>query len=85
MLIVELDGGQHASQTSADETRTKYLEQRGYRVLRFWNNDVLKETEGVLKVIKESLSTLPSGPSPQPSPHATAHGEREHKVPSPRF
>jgi very-short-patch-repair endonuclease len=50
-LIIELDGSQHLEQKEYDEERTKYLEARGYRVLRFWNNDVLKNMETVLKVI----------------------------------
>jgi very-short-patch-repair endonuclease len=42
-LVIELDGSQHLEQQEYDEERTKYLEARGYRVLRFWNNDVLNE------------------------------------------
>jgi very-short-patch-repair endonuclease len=65
-LIVELDGGQHAVQTAADAKRTQVLEAAGYFVLRFWNNDVLENIDGVLE---EILATLrPEGPSPQPSP-----------------
>jgi very-short-patch-repair endonuclease len=63
-LIIELDGGQHAFSLTRDEKRTRYLEAKGYRVLRFWNNDVLKETEAVLIMIQQALST----PSPRPSP-----------------
>src|SRR4029079_11738452 len=44
-LIVELDGGQHAMQSEADRARTADLEKRGYLVLRFWNNDVLRNTD----------------------------------------
>jgi len=66
MLIVELDGGQHAEQVSYDERRTQHLQAMGYRVLRFWNNDVLTNIEGVFAVILESLGK--AGPSPQPSP-----------------
>ena len=50
-LIIELDGSQHLEQKEYDEERTKYLESRGYRVLRFWNNDVMNNTEAVVKVI----------------------------------
>lgn len=53
-LIVELDGGQHAESRS-DEARTAFLEGAGFSVLRFWNNEVLSNTEGVLERIKESL------------------------------
>ena len=54
-LILELDGGQHTMREAADEARTEWLEARGYRVLRFWNNDVLQNTEGVLVRIGEAL------------------------------
>jgi len=50
-LIIELDGSQHLEQQEYDEERTKYFEARGYRVLRFWNRDVMKDMENVLKVI----------------------------------
>ncbi|MGO9484791.1 MAG: endonuclease domain-containing protein [Rhodomicrobium sp.] len=70
-LIVEADGGQHAVQAEADEVRTKYFEQSGYRVLRFWNNDVLQNLEGVLETIASELAKKKT-PSPQPSPQ----GER---------
>jgi crossover junction endodeoxyribonuclease RuvC len=54
-LIVELDGGQHALRTGSDAQRTRQLEQAGFRVLRFWNNDVLDNIEGVLETIRASL------------------------------
>ena len=50
-LIIELDGGQHAEQLSADEWRPKLLGERGYRVLRFWNDEVLTNMDGVLEQI----------------------------------
>jgi very-short-patch-repair endonuclease len=53
-LIIELDGGQHADSTR-DASRTAFLEAEGYRVVRFWNNDVLSNTQGVLQVIAEAL------------------------------
>jgi very-short-patch-repair endonuclease len=65
-LIVELDGGQHGDQLIYDEARTRKLGEEGYRVLRFWNNEVLTNTESVLEVILEALAS--PGPSPQPSP-----------------
>src|SRR5579863_525367 len=46
-LIVEVDGGQHA-ESASDDVRTRWLEARGDRIVRFWNNDVLANTEGVL-------------------------------------
>ena len=54
-LVVELDGGQHATAIDYDEARKRYLESRGYLVLRFWNNDVLGNTEGVLTAILTAL------------------------------
>lgn len=58
-LVVELDGGQHADATEYDAVRTRYIESNGYRVLRFWNNDVLSNTDGVLEVIGATLSSSP--------------------------
>ncbi|MGH6734717.1 MAG: endonuclease domain-containing protein, partial [Methyloceanibacter sp.] len=50
-LIVEVDGGQHGTRTTADRRRTEILESMGYLVLRFWNNDVLTNIDGVLELI----------------------------------
>src|SRR6266446_10010457 len=50
-LIIELDGGQHAEQRSADEWRSRILSERGYRVQRFWNDEVLTNMDGVLEQI----------------------------------
>jgi very-short-patch-repair endonuclease len=55
-LIIELDGSQHLEQEEYDGKRTAYLESRGYRVLRFWNNDVMNNLEAVLKVIWSVLN-----------------------------
>jgi crossover junction endodeoxyribonuclease RuvC len=55
-LIVELDGGQHGDALRYDERRTKLLEQAGFRVLRFWNNDVTDNLAGVLETIQRTLS-----------------------------
>ena len=65
-LIIELDGGQHADQLEYDHIRSQYLQQLGYRVLRFWNNDVLQNTAGVMETIRSVIVSLT--PSPQPSP-----------------
>ena len=54
-LISEVDGGQHASQEAHDDKRTCWLEARGYRVLRFWNNDMLGNTDGVVLTIRDAL------------------------------
>ncbi len=55
-LVVELDGGQHARQGHYDEKRTLFLQSKGYTVLRFWNNEVFKETEAVLNEILCNLN-----------------------------
>ena len=55
MLVIEVDGGQHDSRKARDEARTVALGMRGYRVLRFWNNEVLGNIEGVLEVIRGTL------------------------------
>ena len=59
-LVVELDGGQHA-ENAADEKRTAFLNVEGYSVLRFWNNEVLENRDGVLSTI---LSVIDGTPSP---------------------
>jgi len=55
-VIVEVDGGQHADRVLNDERRTQWLEAQGYRVLRFWNNDVLANTEAVVQVILDAVA-----------------------------
>lgn len=50
-LIIELDGSQHIEQQEYDEERTKFMEAQGYRVLRFWNHDVMNNIDSVLQVI----------------------------------
>jgi very-short-patch-repair endonuclease len=63
-LIVELDGGQHADQVAYDIARSEWLAAVGYRVLRFWNNDLTENEEGVQSAILNELES---------SPHAQAH------------
>jgi len=50
-LIIELDGSQHLEQEEYDEERTKYLESLGYKVIRFWNNDVMNNLDSVILAI----------------------------------
>ena len=59
-LIVEIDGSQHVEAADYDSRRTHYLEAEGYRVLRFWNNEVLENLDGVLTAIGVKLSPSPS-------------------------
>jgi len=56
-LVVELDGGQHTEATDAH--RTAYLKEQGYTVVRFWNNEVLQNTEGVLERLSHYLADEP--------------------------
>jgi very-short-patch-repair endonuclease len=56
-LVVELDGGQHALQAARDAVRTRRLDAFGFRVIRFWNTEVLEATEGVLARIEEALES----------------------------
>ncbi|MEW6144553.1 MAG: DUF559 domain-containing protein [Thermodesulfobacteriota bacterium] len=57
-MIVEVDGGQHSENVAYDSERTAWLESCGYRVLRFWNNEVLEDVkaalEAIIKVLEES-------------------------------
>ena len=69
-LAVEVDGGQHAVDVAKDEARTAYLEVRGYRVIRFWNNDVLERIEGVVSEIERTLETCPP-----PTPPINGRGD----------
>ena len=63
-LIVEVDGGQHDANAEADRSRTRYLEAQGFRVIRFWNNQVLQQIEAVVGEIERVLADRPS---PNPS------------------
>ena len=71
-LVVELDGSQHGEPENVkkDLARTTWLESQGYRVLRFWNHDVLENPDGVIDTIWNQLesSNLPESPLPSP-PH----------------
>ncbi len=69
-LVVEIDGGQHAERQKEDARRTAFLESAGFHVIRFWNNEVLANLDGVMSAIQGALNTPPHpGPLPQ--------GERE--------
>jgi very-short-patch-repair endonuclease len=68
-VVIELDGGQHSQQMDHDSKRTAWLESQGYRVLRFWNNQVLQEIEAVeaivSKVLEDGVNTPHLNPPPQ--------------------
>jgi len=74
-LIIEVDGGQHASEAQEDASRSSYLRKKGYRILRFWNNQVLKKTKAVLEMIIAALDD--DTPSPRPSPPYLGERERD--------
>ncbi len=65
-LVVEVDGGQHGDESTRekDRERDRFLSQAGYRVLRFWNNEVLTNCEGVLATILEAAGEPPPNPPP---------------------
>src|SRR4030042_5435999 len=68
MLIIEVDSGQHSVQQDQDRKRERYLEKQGFKVLRFWNHDVLKNINGVAEKIMEFCKiSSETGPSPRPS------------------
>jgi very-short-patch-repair endonuclease len=63
-LVIEVDGGQHAVDVEKDQARTAYLQSQDYRVIRFWNNDMLERIDGVVSEIERVLADMPS---PNPS------------------
>jgi very-short-patch-repair endonuclease len=58
-LIIELDGSQHLDQAEYDLERTQYLEAKGYRVLRFWNKDIMNDIETALNTIWNEINKVP--------------------------
>ncbi len=76
-IVVEADGGQHVD-SEHDQARDADLAARGFRVLRFWNNDIVSNTSGVLERILEVLETSPS-PALAALGHPLPRGEREEK------
>ncbi len=68
MLVVEVDGGQHVEATSRDQTRDMALNRAGFRVLRFWNHEVLSDADAVLETIYRALQ-------PHPHPGLPPEGE----------
>jgi very-short-patch-repair endonuclease len=81
-LVIELDGGQHADQQQYDAERTKYLTAQGLHVLRYWNNDVMQNIEGVLEdILAALLQRTPSQPSPRKGKEQTVSIEATDKIP----
>ncbi|MEQ9641297.1 MAG: DUF559 domain-containing protein [Alphaproteobacteria bacterium] len=65
-LVIEIDGGQHSA--AADATRTSEMRGLGWRVIRFWNNDVIQNADAVIDEIVRQLRQRPAPTSPSPSP-----------------
>ncbi|MCJ7496888.1 MAG: endonuclease domain-containing protein [candidate division Zixibacteria bacterium] len=65
-IVIEVDGGQHVREVIKDKQREKWLKKQGFKILRFWNNEVLRNIEGVIEVIRLNclyhplLTPLPS-------------------------
>jgi very-short-patch-repair endonuclease len=74
-LVVEIDGGQHVLQEEYDQRRTAWLEAQGYQVIRFWSNEVLTNTEGVIEALSAALKLRP--PHPDPLPPSGGEGDRK--------
>jgi very-short-patch-repair endonuclease len=92
-LVIELDGSQHAEgRRDYDARRTAWMNSQGHRVLRFWDNDVLKGPRNVGEVIlaeTNDLARMPQDPTPNPSPqgggeHAGASGQAASRRIAPR-
>ena len=64
-LIIELDGGHHQLQQAQDAQRTKWLESRGYQVIRFWNNELKEDPDAVLQAILIALEAPTKSPPPK--------------------
>jgi len=83
-LVIEVDGGGHAEEEriAADEARPKFIVSHGYRVLRFWNHDVLKDSEAVMATIYKALDGEADAPHPWPLPttRESAWGEGNWKT-----
>ena len=77
-LIVELDGSQHVEAADYDAARTRALETAGYRVLRFWNNDLTTNMAGVLETILNAAGDAGRAPTPQPPPASGRGSESDH-------
>jgi very-short-patch-repair endonuclease len=73
-IIIEVDGGQHSVST-LDVARTRYLEMNGYRVVRFWNNEVSENISGVLSAIDAAVNA-DRPPTPDPSPPQAGGGKK---------
>ena len=82
-IVIELDGGQHAEREHSrrDKRRDRFLEAKGFRVLRFWDNDVFTDMDGILSVIRDALAAS----SPHPDPLPRGEGRVDVFLPRERF
>lgn len=78
-LVIEVDGGQHTEQTEYDQIRTRILQKAGFQVLRFWNNEVLREIEAVKEKIWLTVQELQ--PHPLPDPPLEGEGAKNGNLP----
>ncbi len=62
LIIIEVDGSQHSVEKEKDSERDNWLQGEGYKVLRFWNNEVLTNTNGILEIIRDTLKHHPLTP-----------------------
>jgi very-short-patch-repair endonuclease len=83
-LIIEVDGSQHGDEDGLkrDEVRTQWLQSEGYRVIRFWNNDVMSKTDAVMDAIYNATAVTPprlpsAGDPPPPEEGEAVRGESE--------
>jgi len=74
-LVIEIDGGQHAEVDAYEECRTQHLEHTRFRIVRFWNNEVLENPEGVCARILELLDTPHPPGAPRRAPPSPTRGE----------
>jgi very-short-patch-repair endonuclease len=78
-LVIEIDGSQHGEELirSRDDRRTRWLEAAGYRVLRFWNNDVIENPSGVLQTVHAAIYG-----NAEPAPLKHLRRRRDHPTPA---
>ncbi|TAK91709.1 MAG: endonuclease domain-containing protein [Burkholderiaceae bacterium] len=79
-IVIEVDGSQHADQASYDQQRSQTLEQAGFAVLRFWNNEIIENLDGVMAVVLDHLAVT----HPHPNPPLEGEGVANHDQPARR-
>ena len=83
-LAIECDGGHHSAEEDAERTRA--IEAHGYRVIRFWNNEVLGNIDGVLEALSQEIAIARAvTPTPDPSPWGGEIGSASHPNPPTNF